>query len=1042
MEQQTFFDSLKANTSRSPFFVPDLPSARGPDKPKVQLVAFYLPQFHPIPENDDWWGRGFTEWTNVTRALPRFAGHVQPRLPADLGFYNLRDPQIIREQARLARRYGVGGFCFHHYWFNGRRLLETPLNIFLADPSIDMPFCINWANENWTRRWDGLDSEVLLGQTHSPEDDDAFAQSLLPIVRDRRYIRVNGRPLVMIYRPSLLPNSVATMRRWRAAFMRASEDNPYIVMAQSFGDEDPRIHGVDAAAEFPPHKFWSTPPITGRITRFDDKFEGIVVEYGDLAKVAMEAPAVPFKVFRGVAPSWDNEARKPGCGFTLSNSTPAAYGDWLTAACRATIAEAAHADERIVFINAWNEWGEGAYLEPDRHFGHAYLAATASALASLETEPDRIARKQGRSLRLALISHDAHKYGAQALALALARSMTRIPNLELNILIGGAGALVPEFEALAPTRVVPGDFGDPEAWREAAKWLVASGCTAALCNTLVSGRAIPQLRERGLRIVQLVHELPSLIRQYGLEAASREAAATADVMVFPSVFVRDRFVELAGPIRGQTVIRPQGLYMPMLSPKERTDRRAATRRMLGISDAKRMVLGVAHGDTRKGLDLWPLLIRRVAEKCPEAIFVWVGKTEPNLRHWLDHDLLELGLEGRLILPGPTEQLTSFYAAADAFVLTSREDPFPNVGIEAVANGLSVFMFDGSSGIVQFVRKAGGVVVPYLDINAMGDALCQLFTEPSTKADDSLRLERVRRDFKFADYVAELVALAAPWSPTVSVIVPNYNYARHLRRRLESIWAQSVPVFELIVLDDDSTDESAQVIEELRRESPVEMRVVRNQENSGSVSRQWARGVRLARGEVVWIAEADDFAEPEFLEGVAPAFEDSDIVLSYCESRMVNEAGEVTAPDYLGYVSDIDSTRWKVDFRAFGPDEVATTMAIKNTIPNVSAALFRRTALVAVLDEHLDAMTELKNAGDWLCYIRLLQRGGRIEFTSRVLNNHRRHNASVTTSEADERHLQEIAAMQDLAASVVSVEPKIREAALAYRQKIADQFGIM
>ena len=626
------------------------------------------------------------------------------------------------------------------------------------------------------------------------------------------------------------------------------------------------------------------------------------------------------------------------------------------------------------------------------------------------------------------------------MALALARSIARIPNLELTVLIGGRGELVPLFEAVAPTEVVPGDFADPRAWRVAAKRLVASGCTAVLCNTLVSARAIRQLHDAGLRIVQLVHELPSLIRQYGLEVASRDAAAVADVMIFPSAFVHDRFVELAGPVRGATVIRHQGLDMPLPSADERRARREATRRSLGIGAKGRMVLGVGYGDTRKGLDLWASLIRRVAERCREATFVWAGRTDPNVRHWLEHDLRQAGLESRLVLPGQIEEMADFYAAADAFVLTSREDPFPSVGIEALANGLQVFVFESSGGIVELVRNAGGVVVPYLDVNAMGDALCRLFGDKAPAENRALRSELIRRNFAFADYVAELVALAAPSRPTVSVIVPNYNYGRHLRRRLESVWAQTVPIFELIVLDDASTDDSASVIEELARESPVQMHVVRSETNSGSVSRQWARGVRMARGEVVWIAEADDFAEPEFLEVVGSAFEDPNLVLNYCESRMVDEAGNVTAPNYLSYVSDIDPMRWTADFRASGSEEVARALAIKNTIPNVSAVLFRRKALAAVLDEHLDAMVELKNAADWLCYIRLLQLGGRIGFASRALNNHRRHTASVTISNADKRHLREIAAMQDLAASVAPVAPEIREAALAYREKIAVQFG--
>jgi lipopolysaccharide biosynthesis protein len=376
-----------ASIAPGPFYqddATDLPRVR----PGVRLIAFYLPQFHPLPENDAWWGAGFTEWTNVRRGRPRFAGHVQPRLPGELGFYDLRDPAVMRRQIALARRYGVGGFCFHHYWFNGRRLLEKPLEMLLADPSLDMPFCINWANENWTRRWDGNDDEILIGQAHSADDDVAFAESLLPIVRDPRYITVDGRPLVMIYRPGLLPSPLATMRRWRVAFMAAGLANPCIVMAQGFGDADPRQYGIDAAVEFPPHKVAVTPSINDDLHILDPAFAGRVLDYAAVARHAMALPRPSYRLFRGVAPSWDNEARRPGRGMTLAHANPARYGAWLRQACRAAIAEASHPDERIVFVNAWNEWGEGAYLEPDRHFGHAYLIATAQALRAADAAPD------------------------------------------------------------------------------------------------------------------------------------------------------------------------------------------------------------------------------------------------------------------------------------------------------------------------------------------------------------------------------------------------------------------------------------------------------------------------------------------------------------------------------------------------------------------------------------------------------------------------------------------------------------------------------
>ncbi len=346
------------------------------DEWPVRYIAYYLPQFHTISLNDEAWGTGFTEWTNTTRALPRYAGHYQPRLPADLGFYNLAEVENLRRQAILAKRGGIYGFCFHYYWFSGQELLETPISLLAENPDIDLPFCINWANENWTRTWDGKGQQVLIEQKYHDDDPARFAEKVIPLLRDPRYIRVNGRPLLMLYRPTSVPDIQRTISEWRRIFESAGVGNPYLVMPQIPAAPDPRAYGFDAAAGFPPHMVTTgLPDERWRIDVLDKKFVGTLVAYDNMIERAVAHRPTDFPYFPGVCPSWDNTARRPLHGFSFYGSTPAKYGRWLQAATEQALA-ASNADERIVFINAWNEWAEGAYLEPDRHHGFAYLAET------------------------------------------------------------------------------------------------------------------------------------------------------------------------------------------------------------------------------------------------------------------------------------------------------------------------------------------------------------------------------------------------------------------------------------------------------------------------------------------------------------------------------------------------------------------------------------------------------------------------------------------------------------------------------------------
>jgi glycosyltransferase involved in cell wall biosynthesis len=563
----------------------------------VKTIAFYLPQFHPIPENDAWWGKGFTEWTNVSKAVPQFEGHYQPHLPGELGFYDLRVPEVQQRQAELAKKYGVYGFCFHYYWFNGKRLLERPLDQFVSNPAIDFPFCICWANENWTRRWDGLENDVLISQVHSEESDLAFIKDVEPLLRHERYIKIDGRPLIVIYRVQLLPNPASTVQRWKEYCKEAGINEPYFVAAQTFGFADPREVGFDAAVEFPPHNIVVEGPAQN-VKLFNPEYEGKIYSYQDLARKMQDYNAgKPYKVFKTVSPGWDNEPRKPGRGSVYAFSSPALYQEWLESSCN-FVAQRPNPDERLVFINAWNEWGEGAHLEPDREYGYAYLEATKQALKN----------------------------------------------------------------------------------------------------------------------------------------------------------------------------------------------------------------------------------------------------------------------------------------------------FP------------------------------------------------------------------RRRFK------------------VSVIVPNYNHEAFIERRLNSIINQSIKPDEIIFLDDASTDGSLVLAEEILRGSDIKYRIIPNEVNSGSVFKQWLKGLEHAEGDLIWIAESDDEADTDFLKNIMPQFERDDVLIAYGDISYINSDSSKNS-GLENYYHELCTTRWKSSHVRTAHKLFSGDFAVKNIIPNVSGAVFRKPVLT---EDEVERLVSYRFAGDWYFYA-LISRGGSISF---------------------------------------------------------------
>ena len=371
----------------------------------VRPVAFYLPQFHPTPENDAFWGKGFTEWRKVVEARPRFRDHRQPHLPADLGFYDLRVPEVRLAQAELASAYGLHGFCYCHYWFSGRRVLNRPFDEVMASSAPDFPFMLCWANENWTRAWDGGESEVLLSQTYSDADTKAHARHLLRAFCDPRYIQVDGRPAFAVYNVDSLPDPRAWSDLFRETCQREGID-PYLIRVEKYLDRDrstPKRLGFDAALEFQPFSrnflTWQKhrPELKRNLLRRASQRARNEIgrrisldTHHDLAAFVdfdLSQPAPDYPWFPGVCPSWDNSARRPpGKAIIFRNSSPDLFARWMGEKCRAFRPTG---DANLLFVNAWNEWAEGNHLEPCQRYGHDWLEALlAGYCAAMEPTAD------------------------------------------------------------------------------------------------------------------------------------------------------------------------------------------------------------------------------------------------------------------------------------------------------------------------------------------------------------------------------------------------------------------------------------------------------------------------------------------------------------------------------------------------------------------------------------------------------------------------------------------------------------------------------
>jgi len=353
-------------------------------KTDIKAIALYLPQFHEIPENNEWWGKGFTEWVNTRKSKPRFEGHYQPREPhADIGYYSLDNADTIRNQAKLAKKHGIFGFCIYYYWFSGKKLLETPIELIFNSKDIDINYCLCWANENWSRAWDGQNNNVLIGQNYSSDNDVRFIEDLKKYIEDKRYIRIDSKPLISVYRIYNLPDPANTIRTWRKWCRDNGIGEICIAAFRSceYADKFGKIDEIDYEVEFVPHGLYF--PAADKIP------SAYCYDYRKAADYIIKGNGIAEKqkkpVFRSVMFGWDNSSRRAvdysiWAGFSIKK-----YYEWVRYCVRYTRRNF-DADKRFIFINAWNEWAEGTYLEPDVKFGYTNINTTSKAIFDEEFE--------------------------------------------------------------------------------------------------------------------------------------------------------------------------------------------------------------------------------------------------------------------------------------------------------------------------------------------------------------------------------------------------------------------------------------------------------------------------------------------------------------------------------------------------------------------------------------------------------------------------------------------------------------------------------
>lgn len=619
----------------------------------------------------------------------------------------------------------------------------------------------------------------------------------------------------------------------------------------------------------------------------------------------------------------------------------------------------------------------------------------------------------------------------------MAKEFKQKLGIDVELVVLGEGVMLKKYAQYAAVHQFSLESMSERDISERLKRIKDSSLGVAIVNTTVSGTITPYLKKEGFNVVSLIHELPNVLKDMHLEKHAELIAQNADQIIFPAHQVLDGFKNFIGKKLANTQIRPQGIYLPSIlrdgQDKERV--KSEVRKELNIPSTSQIIMCAGYADHRKGFDIFVESAMAVMARNKNVYALWLGHWDKPFVTEVLASIKDRKLRDRFILPGIVDDPRRYYVAADVYALTSREDPFPSVVMESLDALTPVVAFKESGGFENLLVRDCGLLVEKGNVSAYSTGLTQILDN----VDLAQRLAKqgqaiVKEELSFYHYLFDLLKFGKAFFPKVSVVIPNYNYEKYIESRLTSVFSQTYPIFEIIVLDDRSTDDSVEKIEEVLKRTNIPSKLIVNETNSGSVFKQWQKGAEIASGDLLWIAEADDLAEPTFLEKLVQKYQDNDVVMAYSQSKQIDQDSVKLADDYKDYTSDIGSY-WNEDYIIEGSDEIKRALCVKNTIPNVSGVIFKRNVFLNAIMKVSEELAHYKVAGDWLVYFETLKRG-KLGYISDSLNLHRRHVSSVTKAN---NHFEEVVKIQNLIIESFSVEESTYKKVVEYRNYLEQYF---